>query len=57
MLKEKEIDIAIDLKGHTFKTRMSILSDKACPIQITYLGHPGTSEQVILTIKLLIILL
>ena len=43
MLKEKEIDIAIDLKGHTFKTRMRILSDRPCPIQITYLGHPGTS--------------
>ena len=43
MLREREVDIVVDLKGHTYKTRMNILSKKPCPIQITYLGHPGTS--------------
>tara|TARA_B100001093_G_scaffold408394_1_gene397222 strand:+ start:960 stop:3896 length:2937 start_codon:yes stop_codon:yes gene_type:complete len=43
ILKDKEIDIVIDLKGHTYKTRMTLLSERPCPIQITFLGHPGTT--------------
>lgn len=43
MLKDNEIDIAVDLKGHTYKTRINILSSRPCPIQITFLGHPGTT--------------
>ena len=37
-----EIDIAIDLKGHTQNNRLNILSSRPCPIQISYLGFPGT---------------
>ena len=43
LLKENEIDIAVDLKGHTYKTRIGILSSRPSPIQLTYLGHPGTT--------------
>ena len=43
ILKDKEIDIVIDLKGHTHKTRMELLSKRPCPIQVTFLGHPGTT--------------
>ncbi len=43
ILKDNEIDLAIDLKGHTYKTRIGILSSRPCPIQVTYLGHPGTT--------------
>ena len=43
MLKDKEIDIVVDLKGHTYKTRMELLSERPCPIQVTFLGHPGTT--------------
>lgn len=43
ILKEKEIDIVVDLKGHTYKTRIGLLSKRPCPIQITFLGHPGTT--------------
>jgi protein O-GlcNAc transferase len=43
MLKDKEIDIIVDLKGHTLKTRMSLLANRPCPIQVTFLGHPGTT--------------
>ena len=33
LLKDNEIDIAVDLKGHTYKTRIGILSSRPSPIQ------------------------
>jgi protein O-GlcNAc transferase len=36
------IDIAIDLKGYTQNCRPAIFSLRAAPIQISYLGYPGT---------------
>ena len=36
------IDIAIDLKGFTQNARPGIFSYRAAPIQINYLGYPGT---------------
>ena len=35
-----EIDILIDLKGHTKDKRISIMSLRPAPIQITFLGFP-----------------
>ena len=42
LLRELEIDIAIDLKGFTQDSRMNILAYRPAPIQINYLGYPGT---------------
>ena len=42
LLVQLEIDIAIDLKGHTQNNRLNILSSRPCPIQLSYLGFPGT---------------
>ena len=36
------IDIAIDLKGHTQDARLGIFSCRAAPVQVSYLGYPGT---------------
>jgi predicted O-linked N-acetylglucosamine transferase (SPINDLY family) len=36
------IDIAIDLKGYTQDSRANILAIGAAPIQVAYLGYPGT---------------
>jgi len=36
------IDIAIDLKGFTFGQREGIFLYRAAPIQVNYLGYPGT---------------
>ena len=36
------IDILIDLKGFTKDTRTSILALRPAPIQVNYLGYPGT---------------
>lgn len=37
-----KIDIAIDLKGLTENGRLGIFSYRAAPIQVNYLGYPGT---------------
>lgn len=36
------IDILIDLKGYTLEARLDILSHRPAPIQVHYLGYPGT---------------
>jgi predicted O-linked N-acetylglucosamine transferase (SPINDLY family) len=41
-LAEREIDIAVDLKGHTQDSRPGILAFRPCPVQVSYLGYPGT---------------
>jgi predicted O-linked N-acetylglucosamine transferase (SPINDLY family) len=40
--REMDIDIAIDLKGFTKDSRMDIFAYRAAPIQVNYLGYPGT---------------
>ena len=40
--RDLEIDIAIDLKGFTTDSRPGIFSYRAAPIQMNYLGYPGT---------------
>jgi predicted O-linked N-acetylglucosamine transferase (SPINDLY family) len=42
LLRAMEIDIAIDLSGHTEGTRLDVLSHRPAPAQVTYLGFPGT---------------
>ncbi len=36
------IDIAVDLKGHTKNSRTGIFAFGVAPIQVSYLGYPGT---------------
>ena len=40
--RQHEIDIAVDLGGHTQASRPQIFAQRAAPIQINYLGYPGT---------------
>lgn len=40
--KDLEIDIAIDLKGFTQDARTDIFTHRVAPIQVNYLGYPGT---------------
>ncbi|MFO1248721.1 MAG: tetratricopeptide repeat protein [Alphaproteobacteria bacterium] len=42
LLREGEFDIAVDLKGHTEGARAGILAHRPCPVQVSYLGYPGT---------------
>lgn len=36
------IDIAVDLKGYTQNCRSSIFAYRCAPVQVSYLGYPGT---------------
>jgi len=40
--RDLKIDIAVDLKGFTQFSRFGIFVEKCAPIQVNYLGHPGT---------------
>lgn len=42
LLREWETDIAVDLKGYTTEGRPGILAHRPAPLQISYLGYPGT---------------
>ena len=42
MSREIGIDIAVDLAGFTASARTDIFSHRAAPIQVNYLGYPGT---------------
>ena len=42
LARDHEIDIAIDLGGYTKDSRTAIFTHRAAPIQINYLGFPGT---------------
>ena len=42
LLHDLEVDIAIDLMGHTQDLRPGILAYRPAPIQASYLGFPGT---------------
>jgi len=42
LARELEIDIAIDLSGLTQYSRTGIFSYRAAPIQVNWLGYPGT---------------
>jgi predicted O-linked N-acetylglucosamine transferase (SPINDLY family) len=37
-----KVDIAVDLVGHTMNARPGILAFRPAPIQVNYLGYPGT---------------
>lgn len=40
--RELEVDIAVDLTGFTKNHRTGIFAGRAAPIQVNYLGYPGT---------------
>jgi len=42
LLRGQEIDIAVDLKGFTADSRTGIFAHRGAPLQVSYLGYPGT---------------
>ena len=43
-IRELEIDVLIDLTGLTASSRYAILGYQAAPVQVNYLGFPGSSH-------------
>jgi predicted O-linked N-acetylglucosamine transferase (SPINDLY family) len=43
MIRAREIDIAVDLNGHTHEARPGIFSHRPAPVQVNYLVYPGTT--------------
>ncbi len=42
LLRSMEVDIAVDLKGFTQDCRPGILAHRPAPVQVNYLGYPGS---------------
>jgi predicted O-linked N-acetylglucosamine transferase (SPINDLY family) len=42
LLRAMEMDIVVDLSGYTEGSRLDVLSHRPAPLQMTYLGFPGT---------------
>ena len=42
LARKYELDIAIDLAGHTHNSRTGIFAYRVAPIQVNWLGYPGT---------------
>ncbi len=43
LISKNEIDILVDLSGHTSHNRLSVFSRRAAPIQISWLGYPHST--------------
>ncbi len=46
VIRERNIDILVDLKGHTFGNRTAAFNMQAAPIQVAWLGYPGSTVNV-----------
>lgn len=42
LVRNEGIDIAVDLKGHTTDARLGVLAHRPAPVQMSYIGYPGT---------------
>jgi predicted O-linked N-acetylglucosamine transferase (SPINDLY family) len=42
-MREQEIDVAVDLMGYTDDCRPQVFLSRAAPVQVSFLGFPGTS--------------
>src|SRR5262249_179416 len=43
LLRRLDVHIAVDLNGITRGSRLEVLAYRSAPIQVTYLGYPGTT--------------
>lgn len=43
MLREDQLDIVVELTGHSDRQRLAVLARRVAPVQVTYLGYPNTT--------------
>ncbi len=41
-IRNDQLDILIDLKGYTRGARTALLARRPCPVQVSWIGYPGT---------------
>lgn len=46
VIRSENIDILVDLKGHTLESRVNIFNQQTAPVQVSWLGFPGTTVNV-----------
>jgi len=42
-IAEDEIDVLVELAGHTERSRLGVMARRPAPVQVTYLGYPCTT--------------
>jgi predicted O-linked N-acetylglucosamine transferase (SPINDLY family) len=42
-IRDDGIDVLVELKGHTQGSRLAVLAYRAAPVQVSWLGFPGTT--------------